>query len=145
MCFKNKPFSKTIGYGLIIFITFKIFEVVDAIISFIVCPDGCSFFSSPSTLILLFPWFAIIFLLAKKVGASSKKEMLEYSFSWFVVFLIIYLGWYLWETSIMSINFGPRSMGSIAHDLVYTVSILFIPLLAVKKQQSEDSSKGIKF
>lgn len=125
MCCDKKSICKMICYGVVIWVV--AFMVACALIAFKV--TNSILMQGITTLAVL----ATAFILAKKVGASSKGEMLKYTFSWALVsFILDYLittkftgmeffsGWYIWA----------------AYGL-----LVIVPLFAVKGGQSLPQQK----
>ena len=114
-----------IGYGVIIWVV--AFMVVCVLMAFKV--TNPILMQGITTLSVL----GTAFMLAKKVGASSKGEMLKYTFSWALTSLILD---YLVTTHFTGMQFFSNWYIWVAYAL-----LLIVPLFAVKSGESVPQQK----
>lgn len=118
MCCDKKTVCKTIGYGVVIWVV--AFMVVCVLMAFNV--TNPVLMQGITTLSVL----ATSFMLAKKVGASSKGEMLKYTFSWALTSLILD---YLVTTHFTGMQFFSNWYIWVAYAL-----LIIVPLFAVNSE-----------
>jgi hypothetical protein len=125
MCCDKKSFCKMICYGVVIWVV--AFMVACVLIAFKV--TNPVLMQGITTIAVL----ATAFMLAKKVGASSKGEMLKYTFSWALTSLILD---YLITTHFTGMQFFSNWYIWMAYAL-----LVIVPLFAVKSVQSAPQGK----